>query len=146
MKITVLQCELKEEEEIVIKCTDIDEDIRALIEFARKKDRGRLKCMKGTSIFLVDEKDVFYFESVDDETYAYTKDEVYKIDYRLYELEEMLGQKMFMRASKATILNISCIESLSPAMGGRLEALLENGEKTIISRQYVPVLKKKLGI
>ncbi|MFD2876694.1 hypothetical protein ACFTAO_13145 [Paenibacillus rhizoplanae] len=29
---------------------------------------------------------------------------------------------------------------------GRYEALLHNGEKVYISRQYVPVLKRKLGL
>ena len=44
------------------------------------------------------------------------------------------------------ILNLDKIKSLSPAFGGRFEALLKNGEKTVISRQYVGVLKKKLGL
>ena len=38
------------------------------------------------------------------------------------------------------------VKSLSPAFGGRFEAVLDNGEKTIISRQYVSVLKERLGL
>ena len=38
------------------------------------------------------------------------------------------------------------IEYLSPPFSGKLEAHLKNGEKIVISRQYVPVLKAKLGI
>jgi len=51
-----------------------------------------------------------------------------------------------MRASKSMIINLDMIKYLSPAFGGRFEALLENDEKVIISRQYVPVLKERLGL
>ena len=44
------------------------------------------------------------------------------------------------------IINLDMIKYLSPAFGGRFEALLENDEKVIISRQYVPVLKERLGL
>ena len=44
------------------------------------------------------------------------------------------------------ILNISKIRSVAPSVNGRFEAKLLNGESVIISRQYVPVLKKKLGM
>ena len=35
---------------------------------------------------------------------------------------------------------------ISGAFGAKLEAKLKNGEKIIISRQYVPELKRKLGL
>ena len=65
---------------------------------------------------------------------------------KLYTLEELLTGTAFMRASMSTILNLDKVKSLSPAFGGRFEAVLDNGEKTIISRQYVPVLKERLGL
>ncbi|MCI7234323.1 MAG: LytTR family transcriptional regulator DNA-binding domain-containing protein [Oscillospiraceae bacterium] len=34
------------------------------------------------------------------------------------------------------------IESVSPALNGRFTAHMKNGERVIISRQYVPALKK----
>jgi DNA-binding LytR/AlgR family response regulator len=47
---------------------------------------------------------------------------------------------------KSVFVNLSKVRSLSPALSGRFEATLENGEKVIISRQYVGDLKKRLGI
>ena len=48
--------------------------------------------------------------------------------------------------SKSMILNIGKIRSVSPSVNSRFEAKLANGETAIISRQYVPTLKKKLGM
>ena len=44
------------------------------------------------------------------------------------------------------ILNIGKIRSVSASMNGRFEAKLLNGESVVISRQYVPKLKEKLGM
>ena len=86
------------------------------------------------------------FESVDDKVFAYTTDAVYESKLKLYMLEEELPASDFFRASKAVIVNLSKIESLSPAFGGRFEAVLKNDYKVIISRNYVSVLKEKLGL
>ena len=60
--------------------------------------------------------------------------------------EEVIEELPFMRISKSMIVNIEKILHISPALGGRFEAVLENDEKVIISRLYVPILKNKLGV
>lgn len=90
--------------------------------------------------------DIFYFEATDNKVFAYGQKNVYEVKEKLYQLEEQLVSFPFMRASKSMILNLDKIRHLSPAFGGRFEALLENEEKVIISRQYVPVLKERLGL
>ena len=86
------------------------------------------------------------FEATDNKVFAYGQKNVYEVKEKLYQLEEQLVSFPFMRASKSMILNLDKIRHLSPAFGGRFEALLENEEKVIISRQYVPVLKERLGL
>jgi DNA-binding LytR/AlgR family response regulator len=38
------------------------------------------------------------------------------------------------------------VRALNPILNGKIEVELENGEKQIISRQYAPLLKEKLGL
>jgi DNA-binding LytR/AlgR family response regulator len=57
-----------------------------------------------------------------------------------------LPRNDFLRISKSVILNLSKVQKLIPALSGRFEAVLHNGLKVIISRQYVTELKKRLGI
>ena len=94
----------------------------------------------------MEQNEIYYFEAVDNKVFACCEKEVYEVHEKLYTLEELLTGTAFMRASKSTILNLDKVKSLSPAFGGRFEAVLDNGEKTIISRQYVPVLKERLGL
>ena len=65
---------------------------------------------------------------------------------KLYEIMEEYAHTDFLRISKSGIVNVSKIAYLKPTLNGRFEATLKNGEKIIISRQYVVNLKEKLGI
>ena len=44
------------------------------------------------------------------------------------------------------VLNADKIDYITPSLSGRFEATLLNGEKTVVSRQYVSELKKRMGI
>ena len=145
VKITILDVGPDEEEEIIIKCRVLDEETRKLLN-RFKQGRDKLKAYKKGEITLIDAAEVFYFESVDQKVFACCAKEVYEIKMRLYELEEALPEEDFIRAGKSSILNLNKIKSLTPAFSGRFEALLQNGEKAIISRQYVGTLKRKLGL
>ena len=72
--------------------------------------------------------------------------DIMEFDKAMYELEERFVGTDFLRVSKSVIMNLSKVKSLSPAFNGRFEATMKNGEKVIVSRQYVPVLKEKLGL
>ena len=104
------------------------------------------KSIKDGEMFKLDTKEIFYIESVDNKTFIYCKNNVYETKQKLYELEEILKGTKFFRCSKSMILNIGKIRSVSPSVNSRFEAKLVNGETAIISRQYVPTLKKKLGM
>ena len=74
------------------------------------------------------------------------KEIVHDVKQKLYELEKIYEHTDFIRISKAMIVNVSKISKIVPMFNGRLEAVLSNGERVVISRQYVPDLKKKLGV
>ena len=145
MKITVLEPAPDEEDEIIVKCRFLDNDITLLLN-QLKTGSAKMNFLKENKIVLVDKKDILYFESVDDKVFAYTSDGVFETKFKLYELEQILISKNFFRANKAVIVNLNKIESLSPAFGGRFEAVLKNSYKVIISRSYVPKLKELLGL
>lgn len=145
MKITIDESPNNVETEIIIKCKKTNEELQRLILMFKSSEEKLLGVMDGTTHF-IEPKDIFYFESIDKKTFMYTQLQVLETSLRLYELEEKLGKLDFFRASKSTIINISKIKKLSPRFNGRLEALLENDEKLIVSRQYVPIIKEILEL
>ncbi len=145
MKITIETPGPGEEEEIIIRCAALDEGLLNLI-YALKAGRDKLTAYAGQEIVMLSPKQVYYFESVDNKVFAYCEKEVYEVRRKLYELERDYAGNDFLRISKSTIVNLSKISHMAPIFNGRFEARLKNGEKTVISRQYVAALKKKLGI
>lgn len=145
MKITIVDIPPGEEEEIIVRCSKMDEGMMQLLNNF-KTGNIKLNVYKDGQIYLMSPEEIYYFESVDQKVFAYCEEAVYETKSRLYELEAELPSKDFLRATKSVILNLDKIQSLTPAFGGRFEALLKNREKVIISRQYVGVLKDKLGL
>ncbi len=145
MKITIEDRLDGGEDEIIIRCKKMDEHLLKLV-YAIKTGQEKLTVSKENDILQVAPKDIFYFEGVDNKVFLYLEKDVYETKLKLYELEERYRGTDFVRVSKSVILNLAKVKHLSPAYNGRFEATMKNNEKLIVSRQYVPVLKEKLGL
>ena len=145
MKITIIEPAEGEEDEIIIRCRHMDKRLLKLI-YAVKAGQEKITALQNGNYFQIAPEEIYYFEAVDNKVFLYLEKEVYETKLKLYELEDIFQGTDFFRASKSCIVNLAKVRSLSPAFNGRFEALMKNGEKVIISRQYVPVLKEMLGL
>ena len=145
MKISIENINHNEEEEIIIRCYEVNDEILELMKKLKTKS-NMLIGYNDDSIYQLNPSNVYYFESVDNKVFIYCRDKLYESKQKLYELEQICDHRKFFRASKSTIINIVKISHIKPSLSGRFEATMENGEKVLVSRQYVPVLKAKLGI
>ena len=145
MRIVIEESPDYEEAEIIIKCKQVDSHLEELITILKGQGEKIIGYYQGTTQ-LIEPIEAYYFESVDKKTFAYTKGEVYEVALRLYEIEEKYRVQGFFRASKSSIINTNKIKQIIPRINGRIEVVLENGEKLIVSRQYVKNLKEILGL
>ncbi|WP_313799001.1 LytTR family DNA-binding domain-containing protein [Cytobacillus sp.] len=145
MKISIQKISRELEEEILIRCHEVDEEIHEIVN-KLKTEPSIILGYQDEQVHRMNLRDIYYFEAVDGKVFLYCKDNVFEVKHKLYELEELCKEKDFFRATKSTILNIAKISSVYPSFNGRFEAVLDNGERAVISRQYVPVLKKMLGL
>lgn len=145
MKLLIEQSDEYQDVEIRIRCGIMDEKLKKLVSKIRLYAFSVAGKKDGRS-YSVPLEDIFYFESVDDITFVYTKKDVYETDFKLYELEKQLADSRFIRVSKACILNTEQLSSVRALLNGKYEAQLQNGEKVIISRHYVPAFKQKFEL
>ncbi len=145
MKIIIEPLSEGAEEEIIIRSNSLDSELMELI-YSLKAGRSKLTAFNDDEILKLAPGDIFYFESVDNRVCACCENSVYEVKQKLYELERIYENTDFIRISKAMIVNVSKISKIVPMFNGRLEAVLSNNERVVISRQYVPDLKKKLGV
>lgn len=134
----------EDENELVdIRCHEETDSVREIAAFVSSR-QGKLQGMLDGRQYGISVSEIMYIESVDNRTFIYTSSKVYETKQRIYELEDILKPKHFLRISKASLVNLMKISSVKPALGGRFSAVLKNGEEIIISRKYVSELKKVL--
>ncbi|NLO16022.1 MAG: LytTR family transcriptional regulator [Clostridiales bacterium] len=141
MKVRIKQISSKANECLIIECVEVTPDIESIRSYALTRGMT-LTGSLDERIYQFNLSNVFYFEAVDERVFAYTKVRSFELKIRLYELENAYADKHFIRCSKSFIINLMKLESISPALNGRFTAHMKNGEKIIISRQYVPEVKR----
>lgn len=143
MKIHIETVTKEKEEQIIIECYEIRQEISEIVNFVKTRD-ATLEAYLDSQIFYISIQDIFYMDTVDNKVFVYLEEKVYELKNKLYELESLFAGKHFFRCSKSAIVNLMKIDSLAPAFNGRLVAKLINGEEIVISRKYVNELKIKL--
>lgn len=143
MEIKVVKISEEKEERLLLECHEVTPQVNSIVRFAKSLQRT-ISGEADEREYEINIYDILYVESVDNKSFLYTNNKVYRIRERLYELEEILSEASFLRVSKAIVVNLMKIKSIKPALNGRFSAVLTNGEEVIISRKYVPNLKEKL--
>lgn len=146
MKLNIEQTADCDEVEIHITCgTHIDERLEKLIEQIRQYGFSIIGVRDGVN-YKLSPKEICYMESVDEKTFLYTEKQVYRSQWKLYELEERLQSASYVRISKSVLVNIDKLSSVRSLLNGKLEITLYNGEKLLVNRHYVGAFKQAFGL
>jgi len=141
MKTRIQKVLRKEDEEVIIQCIEISPVIREIYSYTLAKGQEITGSLDGT-LCRIRLEDVCYFEAVDEKLFACTKNQVYDVKMRLYEVENAYKYCHFIRCSKSVVLNLMQLEGISPTLNGRFYAHMKNQEKVVISRQYVKEIRQ----
>lgn len=135
-----------EEEEVVIRSRELNDTVQKVQEAVSEiaGSRQRITFLKGDAEYFIPLEKILFFETDGNEVHAHTAEEIYKIKYRLYELEEMLPGA-FMRVSKSTILNTKRIYALNRSVSMTCAVQFQNTPKQVyVSRYYYKPLRNRL--
>lgn len=145
MKVTVEQIPPAEQEEILVRCYDAEQPWVKAVQSAAAGQITVSGVANGKT-YRLKLGEIYYFEMVDGTSFLYGQKDVFSCKLKLYEFEALCRSTMLFRCSKSMVLNAEKIDYILPSFSGRFEAVLENGEKVIVSRQYVADLKRLLGV
>ena len=106
MKIVIEEDPTLRETQVLIRCRARDPQVLGMVA-ALGSFGQRLTGEREGQTYLLEAGEVLYAESVDKRTFLYTKAGVYETPLRLYELEERLAPRDFVRASKSAVVNFS---------------------------------------
>ncbi len=147
MNIRIELDERQGEDEVVIRCRRLTEEIRQIRDtIAALSPSGQtLTLYKGETEYYLPLSDILFFETEGDKVMAHTREDVYQAKYRLYELEEFDSVR-FLRVSKSTIVNVGEIYSLtrSNLSSVSVAAFSDSHKQVFVSRHYAKTLREKM--
>lgn len=146
MKIKVEIDENVKEEEIILRCRELnDETIAIQKRIAEAVNEGmKLTVTRGESEYYLNLQEILFFETAGVAVAVHTVNQIYTTHQRLYELEEILPG-IFLRVSKSTILNTGRIRSVRKNITGASEVEFDGtAKKAFVSRSYFKLLTDKL--
>jgi DNA-binding LytR/AlgR family response regulator len=131
--------------EVIIRAPHLNNDIERMVAMMRMIDM-QIAVRKDNETYLLETEKILYIEAVDRKTFVYTNSENYESELKLYEIEQELIERDFLRISKNSIVNLRKIKSLKTDVNRKIRITLQNGEQIVVSRMYSDELRRKLGL
>jgi DNA-binding LytR/AlgR family response regulator len=149
LRIEIVDNDPEHEDEIIIRCKELTDAISDIQKAIAEKTAAvnmvsEIAFFKDTEQYYFPLNNVLFFETDNDTVYAHTASEMYKTEFKLYELQEMLPRQ-FIRSSKSAIINVKHILSINKNLASSSLVKFHKSHKQIyVSRMYYKELKQVL--
>jgi len=101
---------------------------------------------QGEQMTPLDPTDILCFSTSGKAVFARTRQGEYLVRFRLYELEERLNQRRFVRISNSEIVNLRQVTALDLSLAGSIKMTLADGHACWASRRYVKKIRQAVGL
>ena len=116
-----------EDIEIVINTSNYTNEVGKIIETIQQlnDEIDIIIGKKGNQISLININEILYFYSSEQSNYCKTENGDFQVKQKLYQLEENLPKKQFIRISNSTIININYVECFDVSTIGNIVVKLK---------------------
>lgn len=132
------------EEEVIVyahKETKLTDEIKRIAE----NDATEIVGYVEREAYKLALSEISCFLAEDNNVYAVTDRGRLRVKFRLYQLEEILGDD-FVKINQSCIVNVREIRKFDSSLGGMLKVVLRNGYSDYVSRRNVKNVKERLGV
>lgn len=146
MKIKLFLQKQLEETELHICFREYTKEVKELKETIEQSVNFTVTGYTGQGAELVVAESIVRIFTEGQNVFAATEEKVFRLHQRLYELEEMLRERNFIRISNSEMVNVKKIIRLDTSVTGTIRILLKGDMESYVSRRNVTKIKKALGI
>ena len=137
----------RREPKVIILAGEITPELEELARQLAGLSLAPLTVWHGDRALLVEQRDFLRFYADGRGISAQTvQKEAYAVRLRLYELEERLDRRRFVRISNSEIVNLEHVTALDLSLTGTIRMTLGHSVNTYVSRRYVKRIKEALGL
>lgn len=136
----------RKEPKIIILAGEDSPELRRLAEELSGLALGPVAVWKGEQALRLPQGDFLRFYADGKGVSAQTGEEVYSVRLRLYELEERLDPRRFVRISNSEIINLDRVTAVDLSLTGTIRMTLDGSVQSYVSRRYVKKIKETLNL
>lgn len=126
---------------VIVEYPEYDKTVDRLISKIRNMSINFTGRADGKTVS-IDISDIYYIENVERKIFLYSKQDVYRYDGNMTDIDSAIADTDLVRISRTCFMNVSHLKEIMQIKNSHLEALLDNGEKLIVSRKYLKDIKK----
>lgn len=136
----------RQEPKIMILTGEETEELRRLARELSGLSLDPIQVWLGEEVRRLSQGNVLRFYTDGKGVSAQTEEGVYSVRSRLYELEERLDPRRFVRISNSEIVNLDKVTALDLSLAGTIRMTLNGTTAVYVSRRYVKRMKETLGL
>lgn len=126
--------------EVCITASKITKELEELVELINEASNADLTTILGynnNKVSIINIDDIYYVYSADHNNYCVTPKGTFKIKEKLYDLENRLPKKDFIRISNSSIINIKYVDCFDVGVIGTIEVQFIDKSVQYVSRRNV---------
>ena len=146
MEIEIVIDQSQIEPKIIIKTSKLTQEVENIMNIISQQNPSIISGIKDEKLEIIDENAIIAVFAQNGKVYADTKNGIYELKLRLYELENILDKTRFVRISKSEIINLKAVKNFDLSFTGTISVEMKNGKISYVSRRFVSKIKKILGV
>lgn len=146
MKVEIKIDESCAEPKIVILTDRVTDEISEIVKRLSLDQPPMLVGFKDGQVAMLELSQIYRVYASEGRVYAEAKSGAYLLRLRLYEVEQRLAGRSFVRISNGDIINLKKVKGFDLSFAGTICVALSNGTVTYASRRYVSKIRQLLGI
>lgn len=146
-----MQIEIKidnnfKEPKAVIYTNEVTDEITEFVRQLSDERSNIIAGFKDGTAELLEPENIFRIYASNGKVCTETDSGTFTLRLRLYEMEQRLDNRIFVRISNSEIINLKKVKNFDLSFVGTICVKLSNGTVTYVSRRYVAKIKQILGI
>ncbi len=136
----------RREPKVIILAGEDSPELRRLAGGLDRLALGPIPVRRGEQALLLPQRVFLRFYTDGKGVSAQTEEERFSVPLRLYELEQRLDHRSFVRISNGEIVNLDRVTALDLSLTGTIRITLAGGTVCYASRRYVKKIKQAVGL
>lgn len=146
MRIEIKIDEKCKDPKIIVMTDKMTDEVNAIVKRLSDEQPQVIAGFKDDTVEVLEPSDIYRVFSESGKVLAETNHGEYALRLRLYEVEQRLDNRSFVRISNSDIINLKKVRSFDLSFAGTICITLSNGTITYVSRRSVAKIKQLLGI